>query len=931
MALSPDTRLGPYEITARLGAGGMGEVYRARDTKLGREVALKILPEAFARDPDRLMRFEREARTLASLNHPNIAQVYGTEDSTGTRALVMELVEGEDLSARIAVGALAPDEALPMARQIADALEAAHGAGIIHRDLKPANIKVRDDGTVKVLDFGLAKALEPDAAGVAAMAGATGADPLPTITSPAMTMRGVILGTAAYMSPEQAKARPVDKRADIWAFGAVLYEMLTGTRAFEGEDLTDTLALVLRGEPDWTRLPASLPAPLLALVKRCLERDVRRRIGDMSAVRFVLDDLPALSAVPAPAPADAAQADARVAAAVMETRRRVVLRSVLPLAAVVLAAAALAVYAYARTRPAPGPPAVVRFQLPLPEGQVLSLARRVPALSPDGRELAFVTDARLFVRRLSAFETIPVTSVETGQSITSPAYSPDGAWLAFHSGAEQAITRVSTRGGAPIRVCDMAAPASLSWDVSGILAGAGTEGLQRCLPAGGPPERLVEAADGEVLIAPQILPGHRTILFTVGRSSDVPAMRWERSSIVAQSLESGERRTIIQIGSDARYLDTGHLTYRSGGILYAVPFDPETLALHGEPLQVVEGIMAGVNGSTQMAVSPNGTLVYMPGQVGVHTNVRELAIGDRAGVVRRLPLAAAPFAYVRVNRQGTQAALGSDNGNDAIVWVYHLDGRSAARRLTLEGRNRFPIWSPDGRWIAFQSDRDGAAGIYRQRADGTGTAERLTTAPDGTAQVPESWSADGRHLTMSERRESAEGPVYTLHLLSLADRRVEPLGHVTSREPIGSVFSPDGRWLAYSSTPSDDVSAANRGVFVQPYPPTGAVFPVPRQMVDFHPLWTADGNELVFLASTNARQMAAVRISVNGGLTFGAPGRFPASVTGERLSQEPRSFDLLPDGRLIGVVTHTDPGRAIFELRVVLNWFEELKQRVPVP
>jgi len=551
------------------------------------------------------------------------------------------------------------------------------------------------------------------------------------------------------------------------------------------------------------------------------------------------------------------------------------------------------------------------------------------ALSPDWRELAYVTDTQLFVRRMADFQATPV-GVEAGQGISSPVYSPDGAWLAFHSGTDRVLKRVSTRGGAPTRLCELPPPGTLSWDTSGLLVGAGPQGILRCDPAGGAAETLAKPGEGETLIAPQILRRGTAIMFTAGRTSDVPAVRWDRASIVVQSLETGERRVVVQAGSDSRYLDTGHLLYRYGGVLYAVPFDVERLELRGEPVPVVEGIMRGTNGTTQMALAPNGTLVYMPGPVGINSNERELAIGDRAGVVTRLPLLAGPFVHVRVNRDATLAALGSDNGKDAIVWVYALDGQSAARRLTLEGQNRFPIWSPDGRSIAFQSERGDGAGIYRQRADGTGSAERLTTAPAGSSHIPESWSPDGRHLAFSVRTEGPQGPAYALRVLS-ADGKTAPLGNVSSREPIGAVFSPDGRWIAYSSTSSDDVSAANRGVFVQPFPPSGAVFQAPRQLVDFHPVWGTDGRELVFLASTNARQMVATRVVMNGGLTFGAPSRFPASVTGERLSAEPRSFDLLPDGRLIGVVTRSDSGRSIYsDLRVVLNWVEELKQRVPI-
>jgi serine/threonine-protein kinase len=905
----------------------MGEVYRARDSRLGRDVALKVLPEAFAGDADRLMRFEREARTLASLNHPSIAQVYGIEDSTAIRALVMELVDGDDLSVRIARGAIPIDEALSLAWQVADALDAAHTAGIIHRDLKPGNIKVREDGTVKVLDFGLARALDQDPGTSRHQDLASS----PTITSPAITRAGIILGTAAYMSPEQAKGRPVDKRADIWAFGTVLFEMLTGARAFDGEDITDTLALVLRGEPDWSKLPVGLPPPVAVLLKRCLERDLRRRLGDMSAVRFVFDELQSLAGPTAARSADLTGTVARTPAAVTGTRWHTLLGAALPLAVVAIAAGGLATYAAKRTVPAPPAPMVTRFELQLPEGQILALSRRLMALSPDGRDIAFVTDNQLFVRRLAEFETVPLPGVEAGQAPTSPVYSPDGAWIAFHSGTERAIKRVSSRGGAPVGVCEIPTAVTVSWDPSGILVGGGTAGVLRCEPEGGTPQTILKATDTEIMLGPQMLPGGRSMLVTIGSTADIPAVRWDRAHVIAYELATGQRRTLVGGGSDGQYVSTGHLLYRAGGILFAAPFDPERAELRGEPVPVVEGVMRGTLGGSHVATSPTGTLAYIPGPIASNPNARELAVADRAGAVTQLPLAAGPYVHVRVSPNARVAALGSDNGKDAIVWIYAMDGQSSVRRLTLEGQNRFPIWAPDSEWITYQSDRNGDAALYRQRADGTGNAERLTTAARDESHIPESWTPDGRGLAYAVRKSDAQGPHYTLMMLDVASRASRPFAHVTSREPTGAVFSPNGRWFAYTSTPSDDVSGANRGVFVQPVPATGAVFQVPRQLVDFHPMWSADGRELLLLASTNARQMAAVRVTVDGGVKFGTPTRFPATVTGDRLSAEPRSFDLLPDGRIIGVVNRSEIVRpARTDLRIVLNWFEELKQRVPV-
>ena len=447
MALTPGTRLGSYEILSALGAGGMGEVYRARDTKLGRDVALKTLPASVVHDPERLARFEREARTLASLNHPHIAQIYGFEQSGDTSALVMELVEGDDLSARIAPGPLPLEDALPIARQIAEALEAAHEHGIIHRDLKPANIKVRADGTVKVLDFGLAKAMEPRAG----VEGHRRTPTLsPTITSPAMTMRGTILGTAAYMSPEQAKGKPVDVRSDIWAFGCVLYEMLTGRRAFEGEDVSDTLAAILRGEPDWTRLPA-LPSALNTLLRRCMERDWRRRIASMSVVRFVLDDPAMLSQAGDRDVASPGELHATIEVALAQARRQWLVRAGIPLLAFATIAVIAAAMGFARQgNRTPSPPAVARFAFPVPERRAVGVSFRNIALSPNGNELAYVTEGQMLMRRLSQFEMAPISSVDLGGNLQLPAFSPDGEWIAYYTAEERVVKKVSVRGGAAL-------------------------------------------------------------------------------------------------------------------------------------------------------------------------------------------------------------------------------------------------------------------------------------------------------------------------------------------------------------------------------------------------------------------------------------------------------------------------------------------------
>ena len=931
--LTPGTRLGPYEVLTLLGAGGMGEVYRAHDTKLNREVALKILPEAVASDPDRLARFTREAQTLAALNHPNIGTIYGIEESQPFRALVMELIEGEDLSVLIARGPLPLDEVLNIARQIAEALEAAHDHGIIHRDLKPANIKVRSDNTVKVLDFGLAKALDP-----------TTGSSVSAINSPTLSMHatqaGIILGTAAYMSPEQAKGRVVDRRADIWSFGVVLYEMLTGTRPFRGEDVTDTLASVLKDTPAFDALPASTPSQLRWILQRCLERDPRARLRDIGEARVQLvaiargdADLgttPEASAAAAQSAADVVQA--RVAVAEARARRQVFARRVVPLGVLATLALVAAIIGFSRSARATVPAAVTRILVRLPEGRLLGVSARAMALSPTGNELAYLTQTELLIRRLSQFELEPVAGVDMGNNLQSPVFSPDGKWIAYYSGSDRMVKRISVQGGAALRVCD-SPTLSLDWDASGILVAQGPGGVVRCNPAGGAPEQLAKVDQDEIAIGPQMLPGGDGLLFTVAKLASGGDTRWDQARVVVQSLRTGERKTIFEGGSDARFVSTGHLIYAVGGILFAAPFDVDSRELRGAAVPVVEGVRRGTNGALLLAVSDAGGLAYTPGPTDGDQALRGLAFGDRSGTITRLSASPMAYSHVRVTRDGTRAAIGTDDGNQASVLIYALNGTSTIQRLTFEGKSRFPVWSPDGRSIAFQSDRDGDLGIFRQRADGTGVAERLTTAAAGEAHVPESWSPDGRFLSFTIAKTSTGRTSWALWTLSIEDKATTAFAGVTASGPVGSVFSPDGKWLAYSITTGGAIADVNRGVFVQPFPATGAVYQVPRQRVDFHPVWSARGGELVFSASATAAEMVAVDMATAGGVTFGTPARFPASVTGDRVAGQPRAWDILPDGRFIGLVSGTEGGTRTrtSELRVVLNWFEELKQKVPVP
>ena len=908
MALSPGTRIGTYEVLAKLGEGGMGEVYRARDTKLGREVALKILPEAFASDPDRLARFEREARTLATLNHPRIAQVYGFEDGPseagpGHRALVLELVEGEDLSARIDRSPIPLDEALPIARQIAEALGAAHDAGIVHRDLKPANIKVRDDGSVKVLDFGLAKASE---AGVASGAG----DVLhsPTITSPAaLTMGGMILGTAAYMAPEQAKGKPVDRRADVWAFGCVLYEMLTGKRAFPGEDVSETLASILAREPDFNALPPALPPALRALIVRCLARDPKERVAHISTALYLLTS--GLDAAPQHA-----------AATIASVARRPVWRRALPAIAAAVVAGAIGAAANAWW-PRPGTPKpVVRFSFELPKGQIYTNNnRQLIAVSPDGSRIVYVAGLRLYLRDLSEPDPRPVPGSDLKPGVLNPVFSPDGEWIAFWSASD--LKKIPVGGGTPITLYNgtETGTAALTWDETGIVFPR-SHGIVRVSADGGEPVVLVPARDGEVIHRPQVLPGGRHVLYTRVPEDQLRAYA-DVARIVVQPIGSGEPTTVVQ-GVDGRYLPTGHLLYRSGMTMMAARFDLQRLTIDGSPVAVAQAEVSSgaVPLATHLDVSSSGTMVYVAGS---GSSGQDLALLDRRGqITRRLGLPDGAYATPRVSPDGRSVAF-ADRGSDPSIWIMNLDGASPPRRFTFSGKNRFPVWSADGRHLAFQSDRGGDQAIYWQRADGTGEAERLTTAAAGTAHAPEAFSPDGEHLLL---RSTSAGEPAALWLWSRRDRSVLRVEGESTRAS-NATFSPDGRWIAYS-TPQGGQSGQTVSV-VRPFPLTPARYqvPVPEQGANMaiHPVWSRKAPELIY--SVGPGMLATTAVDMQSAVEFGAPSVVQIPGTGDVLV---RSWDLTPDGQHFVRVIETDlDGTLSPPIRVVVNWFEELKARLP--
>ncbi len=967
MPVTPGSKIGPYEITVAIGAGGMGEVFRARDTKLNRDVAIKVLPAAFADDPERLARFTREAQTLASLNHPNIATIYGIEEiagiassasqadllamtkrassagrlamtngAGGSRALVMELVEGEDLSTHIARGPIPVTEALPIARQIAEALEAAHEQGIVHRDLKPANIKVRTDGTVKVLDFGLAKAMGPS--------GESASNPnvshSPTLTHHG-TSAGMIIGTAAYMSPEQAKGRAVDKRTDIWAFGVVLYEMLSGARLFKGEDVSDTLAAVLRQDVDCAVLPSEMPPSVRRLVARCLERDLKRRLRDIGEARVLLEN-PA-SPLVSDATSLRGNADALTPARFVPWWRQAA-----PALALMVITAVLTGAAAWKLKPADNAPGIVtRFSMVLPDDLrfLRGNSGQIAAISPDGTRVAFAANGQLFLRSMGDLEARPVPGTN-GLDPTHPFFSPDGQWIGFAAIADATVKKIAVSGGAPITLGKLPLPLvgglfdSPRWEGDEILFAQPGQGIMRLAASGGEPEVLIRVDEPARAGSPQLLPGGKSVLFSLASAGGTE--RWDSGEIVVQSKGSAERKVVFRGGRAAQYLPTGHLVYALGTSLLAIPFDLATLEVRGGPVSMLEGLRRatsrGESGAAPFAVSSTGSLVYVPGSTSA-TSLQTLALADRTGKVLPLGLPPQPYNHARISPDGRQMVFGTgtDDGKESIVWVADLRAGSSVRRLTFGGKNGYPIWSRDSRSITFQSDREGDNGLFRQPADGSGAPERLTKADSSSDHRPEDWSPDGKTLIFLKNTASG-GDLWTLTLE--ADNKIKPLVQEPANERYAA-FSLDGRWFAYAS--ADEISKRFE-VFVQPFPTTGAKYQVTTDG-GRDPLWSPDGRQLfyntVFDASnTNSSsinsafgRLVAVDVRTQPTFSFGRP--MPIPIERAVLGGNGRYYDVTPDGKQFLVVMPPDAQNAAARppaerINVVLNWFEELKQRVPM-
>jgi serine/threonine-protein kinase len=886
--LAAGDRLDRFEIRELLGAGGMGEVYRAHDSRLRRDVALKLLPDGFLRDPERRARFEREAQVLASLNHPNIAALHEVIAVPGSQCLVMELVEGETLAQRIHSGGFSVPEALGIAAQVAAALEAAHEQGVVHRDLKPGNVKLRPDGGVKLLDFGLAKVVET-------VHPASAADVTLTAHGAPDAAAGAprVLGSPSCMSPEQARGLPVDRRTDVWAFGCLLYEMLCGVRAFDGTRATDVIARILEREPDLSLLPPDLPAPVHRLLRRCLEKDRRKRLRDIGDARLeLLDALEHQASVPAGSGPLAARASRlRPGTA----RRRWVG------AAGIVAVLAAAVWFASRPGSTPEPLPVARFVLDAPGASGLGLA-----ISADGRQVAYLSEKGLMARALDRLDAHVVTAANLVQG--SPFFSPDGLWLGFTGW--DALRKVPVAGGEAVTLVDRVYPAG-TWKGSDIYYGD-TRGLFRIPAAGGEPTKLVATEGVEQVVSVEVLPG-RAVLFTViPTRGNVPRMAANMSTarIEALDLRTGRRHVVLRGGGRPRITRTGHLLYAGGGTLYAVGFDAARLQTRGKAVPVIQ-----TDGLIEFDVSSQGTLVYKVSSANLD---REMVWVDRQGREESLGAPPMPYVYPRLSPDGQRIAIDVSDDSKRDVWIWDR------RRATLELFSKDPAgnplvaWSPDGRGLAYGSERSGVSNVYWQEADGSGTPRQLFDSP--AVQMPISYAPDGRLLVSV----TVPGQQRDIHVMSRnSPAQLEPLIHSAANE-LWAEVSPDGRWLAYDSDESGQFE-----VYVRPFPHPyeGSRWQI-SSAGGRQPLWARDGRELFYRDYSGA--LKAVPVTPGEKFIPGRPGTvFEGSgYSGSGSQGGGRTYDVAPDGARF-LMLKSAPGRPP-EIFVVLNWFEELRRLAPL-
>lgn len=896
MALQVGTRLGTYEVISPIGTGGMGEVYRARDTKLNRDVALKVLPEAFAADPQRMARFEREAQVLASLNHPHIAAIYGLEESGAVRALVMELVEGPTLAERLAVAAGLPrhgdvksplqiDETLAIAKQIAEALEYAHERGIIHRDLKPANVKITPNGTVKVLDFGLAKAIDP-ASSPPSGSEVEELQNSPTISTMA-TQAGMIMGTAAYMSPEQARGKPVDRRADIWAFGCVLYEMLTGKRAFEGETVSDVLAAVITTDPDWSALPGSIPASMQRLVRRCLVKDPRQRLRDIGDARITIEET--LSGdVAAGLPRHAENGGVKPP----------LQRRMLPWAVgVVIGAVAAGLIVWRILAPSP-PQSPVLAYIPPPRGTTFrsyGFGAGPVVVSPDGKQLAFsATDGngvtRLYVRPLASNQ---AQAIADTKDAAGPFWSPDGRSLGFFAGDKLKTVNLDN-GNVQVLADASCARSTGAWSASGTILFqlACTAPLDKILSSGGSPKPATKSESGALghWAAPAFLPDGRHFLFeSFGENG---------SSIWMGSLDSSGQELVLKDASSPAF-SSGELLFVRNHHTFAQPMDPRTGKLSGEATALAD---AG-----NYSVSSGAVLAYQGG-----TPEGLLEWYDRSGNPVGTVGPMATYDSVRISPDGKHilADVEDAEANSSDLWSYPASGGVGTRLTFGPGWKGYPVSSPDGKYIVYGCQADGKRGICRKPANGSGAEETLFTLGAGIDAAAD-WSPDGRYLSIDEYFERSyrfENAVFPL----FGDRKPFRPAPVNANQYDG-LFSPDGRWLAYFS-----YETGRPEVYVVPFPGPGGKFQI-SQNGGWTCKWDKKGN-LYFLTMGNRLMEAELGFSGGAVQVKAIHPLFQVSLP----NFSNPFFDVSADGSRFIFVTSADPN-ASSSITVLLNWKSKLK------
>jgi eukaryotic-like serine/threonine-protein kinase len=914
------TRLSEYEITARIGAGGMGDVYRARDVKLGRDVAIKVLPAPLAHDGARIARFRREAQILATLNHPHIAAIYALEESEDVVALVLELVEGATLADRLHHGPLPVNEALTIARQTAGALEAAHAKGIIHRDLKPANIKAPAGGSVKVLDFGLAKAVNDDTM--------RDVSHLATIHA---TQEGMILGTATYMSPEQARGLPVDTRTDVWAFGCVLYEMLTGRKTFHGETVTDCLAAIVGREPDWTVLPPSVPDNVVALIKRCLQKDVQSRLAHIGHAHRELDD--ALATV-----------TGRVYRAPVErpVRRRIPVLAYAAATAVILIAGALGVGAIRQLMLKPE-----RVDIGLPNDEFIpSTHSSELALSNDGTLIAYASSKRMAVMpkmdsngagdasdqtddssgsmpAMAMVEQIYVRAPGKGTARplggalgSAPFFSPDGKWLGFWHTPTGTLRKVALSGGAPTKIADaVSGIAGATWGPDDTIVFAWFD-LFRVPASGGSPTPLLKVDEqrGERFFRhPSFLPSGKAVLFTVGMAD---TYSYDDAEIGVLPLDTGKKKILVQGGTSPRYSPSGHLIYARAGTLLAVPFDPEKLEVTGQPFPVANGLFMSANtGMAAFSISSAGHLVYAAGPVEHGTRLPVWV--DKDGHKSPLPVKPRAYLHPRLSPDGRQLAIEVE-GASHDIFTYDFARGGEPTKMSFDGASHWPSWTPDGRRLTFRSWKTGTMTMWWMPADRSSPPELLTNI--GSMQSPESWSPDGKTLAFTQMDDPQSGSdIYTLSLDG--DRKPRPLLRTKFSE--GSPkFSPNGAWLAYSTNESGQPE-----VWAMGYPAGERIHISTNGGTD--PLWRRDGRQLYYRLGD---QMMVVDISYGPSLSASKPrvlwrGDYLAGAGSSCGMAGPTSanYDVTPDGERFLMIEDASPAAECERLRVVSNWSVELK------